>query len=309
MSSGPAVVLRLLASAHTVAARAGAIVRNVLHTGELGIVEKTGADDLQTLADRLAQQSICASLAQKFPKVTIIGEEELPSEEISNDLIENGHSEEILQRTCPEEYRELKEEELVVWVDPLDGTKEYTEGLLDNVTVLIGIAHGGKAIAGVINQPFYNYQLGAGAHLGRTIWGMPGLGAFGFQLQEAPGDRRVITTTRSHSNKVVTDCVEAMEPHEVVRVGGAGNKVIQLVEGRASAYVFASPGCKKWDTCAPEAILTAVGGKLTDMHGNAYRYDADVKHMNSAGVLATLRNHEYYIRRVPQSVLQALALD
>lgn len=128
-------------------------------------------------------------------------------------------------------------------------------------------------------------QLGAGADLGRTIWGMSGLGAFGFQLQEAPGDRRIITTTRSHSNKVVTDCVEAMEPHEVVRVGGAGNKVswkftlhsvqpgkcsptyhnmsvqvIQLVEGRASAYVFASPGCKKWDTCAPEAILTAVGG-------------------------------------------------
>lgn len=54
---------------------------------------------------------------------------------------------------------------------------------------------------------------------------MPGLGTFGFQLQEAPGDRRIITTTRSHSNKVVTDCVEAMEPDEVVRVGGAGNKV------------------------------------------------------------------------------------
>lgn len=32
-------------------------------------------------------------------------------------------------------------------------------GLLDNVTVLIGIAHGGKPIAGVINQPFYNYQV------------------------------------------------------------------------------------------------------------------------------------------------------
>lgn len=34
-----------------------------------------------------------------------------------------------------------------------------TEGLLDNVTVLIGIAYGGRAIAGVINQPFYNYQV------------------------------------------------------------------------------------------------------------------------------------------------------
>ncbi|XP_039981209.1 3'(2'),5'-bisphosphate nucleotidase 1 isoform X4 [Xiphias gladius] len=309
MSGSPPLVMRLVSSAYSVAEKAGAIVRKVLHSGELGIVEKTGANDLQTLADRLAQQSICASLSRRFPKITIIGEEELPSEEVREDLIENGQAEEILQKSCPAEFSELKEEEFVVWVDPLDGTKEYTEGLLDNVTVLIGIAYGGRAIAGVINQPFYNYQVGAGAHLGRTLWGMPGLGAFGFQLREVPGDRRIVTTTRSHSNKLVTDCVDAMEPHEVIRVGGAGNKIIQLVEGKASAYVFASPGCKKWDTCAPEAILHAVGGKLTDMHGNAYRYDANVKHMNSAGVLATLRNHEYYVSRVPHSVLQALKSD
>ncbi|XP_060947132.1 3'(2'),5'-bisphosphate nucleotidase 1 [Limanda limanda] len=307
--SGTPVIMRLMASAHSVAEKAGAIVRKVMHSGDLGIVEKTGANDLQTLADRLAQQSICASLSRRFPKLTIIGEEDLPFEEVKEDAIEKGQAEEILQKSCPAEYSGLKEEELVVWVDPLDGTKEYTEGLLDNVTVLIGIAYGGRAIAGVINQPFYNYQLGAGAVLGRTMWGMLGVGAFGFQLQEVPGDRRIVTTTRSHSNKVVTDCVDAMEPHEVVRVGGAGNKIIQLVEGKASAYVFASPGCKKWDTCAPEAILHAVGGKLTDMHGNAYCYDADVKHMNSAGVLATLRNHEYYASRVPQSVREALKLD
>lgn len=309
MSGNPAVVMRLVASAYSVAEKAGAIVRKVLHSGDLGIVQKTGANDLQTLADRLAQKSICASLSRRFPKITIIGEEDLPSEEVQEDLIENGQAEEILQKSCPEEYRALKEEELVVWVDPLDGTKEYTEGLLDNVTVLIGIAYGGRAIAGVINQPFYNYQLGAGAALGRTMWGVLGLGAFGFKLQEAPADKRIVTTTRSHSNKTVTDCVNAMEPHEIIRVGGAGNKIIQLIEGKASAYVFASPGCKKWDTCAPEAILHAVGGKLTDMFGNSYGYNADVKHMNSAGVLATLRNHDYYVSRVPQSVLQALKSD
>ncbi|PWA27877.1 hypothetical protein CCH79_00000516, partial [Gambusia affinis] len=332
MSGNPAVVMRLVASAYSVAEKAGAIVRKVLHSGDLGIVEKTGANDLQTLADRLAQKSICASLSRRFPKVTIIGEEDLPCEEVQEDMIENGQAEEILQKICPKEYEALKEEELVVWVDPLDGTKEYTEAssclhlqvvdqelhkeldkthstairLLDNVTVLIGIAYGGRAIAGVINQPFYNYQLGSGAALGRTIWGVLGLGAFGFQLQEGPADKRIVTTTRSHSNKTVTDCVNAMEPHDVIRVGGAGNKIIQLIEGKASAYVFASPGCKKWDTCGPEAILHAVGGKLTDMFGNLYHYNADVKHMNSAGVLATLRNHDYYVSRVPQSVLRAL---
>ena len=45
-----------------------------------------------------------------------------------------------------------------MWVDPLDGTKEYTEGFLDHVTVLIGIAVGKRAVAGVINQPFFNYE-------------------------------------------------------------------------------------------------------------------------------------------------------
>ncbi|XP_036438120.1 3'(2'),5'-bisphosphate nucleotidase 1 isoform X1 [Colossoma macropomum] len=331
MASQTALVMRLLASAYAVAEKAGTIVRRVLHSGDLGIVEKTGANDLQTLADRLVQKSICGSLSKTFPKITIIGEEDLPSETVEEDLIETGTYDVILHKPCPEEYSILKEEELVVWVDPLDGTKEYTEAarlldspvvvqkqiqapttptrLLDHVTVLIGIAYRGKAIAGVINQPFYNYQMGTDATLGRTLWGMLGLGAFGFQLQDVPEGKRIVTTTRSHSNKLVTDAVQAMEPHDVIKVGGAGNKIIQLVEGKASAYVFASPGCKKWDTCAPEAILHAVGGKLTDMHGNAYRYDADVKHMNSAGVLATLRNHQYYASRVPQAVLQALPSD
>ena len=48
--------------------------------------------------------------------------------------------------------------QFTVWVDPLDGTKEYTEGFLDHVTVLIGIAVGKRAVAGVINQPFFNYE-------------------------------------------------------------------------------------------------------------------------------------------------------
>lgn len=57
------------------------------------------------------------------------------------------------------------------------------------------------------------------------MWGVLGLGAFGFQLQEVPDNQRIVTTTRSHSNKLVTDCVQAMEPHKVIKVGGAGNKV------------------------------------------------------------------------------------
>nr|XP_048295459.1 3'(2'),5'-bisphosphate nucleotidase 1 isoform X2 [Myodes glareolus] len=321
MASSHSVLMRLVASAYSIAQKAGSIVRCVIAEGDLGIVQKTSATDLQTKADRLVQMSICSSLARKFPKLTIIGEEDLPPGDVDQELIEDGQWEEILKQPCPSQYSAIKEEDLVVWVDPLDGTKEYTEGLLDNVTVLIGIAYEGKAIAGIINQPYYNYQsnekeklreqrneakAGPDAVLGRTIWGVLGLGAFGFQLKEVPAGKHIITTTRSHNSKLVTDCIAAMNPDNVLRVGGAGNKVIQLIEGKASAYVFASPGCKKWDTCAPEVILHAVGGKLTDIHGNALQYDKEVKHMNSAGVLATLRNYEYYASRVPESVKNAL---
>ncbi|XP_053315633.1 3'(2'),5'-bisphosphate nucleotidase 1 isoform X2 [Spea bombifrons] len=306
MSSTPNVLMRLVATAYSVAEKSGVIVRNIMSGGDLGIVEKTGANDLQTAADRLVQQSICSSLAKKFPQITLIGEEDLPYEEVEDGLIELGQSEDVLKYPCPPQYTNIKEEELVVWVDPLDGTKEYTEGLLDHVTVLIGIAYEGKAIAGVINQPYYNYQAGNDAVLGRTIWGVLGVGAFGFELKEVPDGTHIITTTRSHSSKQVNDCIAAINPDKVIRVGGAGNKIIQLIEGQASAYVFASPGCKKWDTCAPEAILHAVGGKLTDIHGNPFEYQKDVKHMNSAGVLAALRNFNYYASRVPDSVKQAL---
>uniref|UniRef100_A0A8C2RAI6 3'(2'),5'-bisphosphate nucleotidase 1 n=2 Tax=Capra hircus TaxID=9925 RepID=A0A8C2RAI6_CAPHI len=301
MASSPAVLMRLVASAYSIAQKAGTIVRRVIAEGDL------------------VQVSICSSLARKFPKLTIIGEEDLPPEDVDQELIEDGQWEEILKQPCPSQYSGIKEEDLVVWVDPLDGTKEYTEGLLDNVTVLIGIAYEGKAIAGVINQPYYNYQVlllndtkiffqinNYDAVLGRTIWGVLGLGAFGFQLKEVPAGKHIITTTRSHNSQLVTDCITAMNPDDVLRVGGAGNKIIQLIEGKASAYVFASPGCKKWDTCAPEVILHAVGGKLTDIHGNALQYNKEVKHMNSAGVLATLRNYDYYASRVPQSVKNAL---
>ncbi|VEL21520.1 unnamed protein product [Protopolystoma xenopodis] len=74
---------------------------------------------------------------------------------------------------------------------------------------------------------------------------------------------------------------------QVLRLGGCGYKVLSLLEGRAHAYLFASPGCKKWDTCAPEALLKASGGRLTDLTGKPYSYFSDVKHGNDLGVLAT----------------------
>ena len=128
-----------------------------------------------------------------------------------------------------------------MWVDPLDGTAEYTEGsvhsitvpcsrstrpnnclyfsgLLESVTVLIGIAVGSKAMAGVIYQPYHGPS-------GRTVWGIVGLGAYGYTPNQLPNDCVIVTTSRRHSSAVVEEAISAMNPIDVLRVGGAGYKV------------------------------------------------------------------------------------
>ena len=145
--------------------------------------------------------------------------------------------------------------------------------------------------------------------MGRTVWGLVGLGAVGIDHKKPPEGKVIVTTTRSHSSQTINDAVAAIKPDEVLRVGGAGHKVLLVIEGKAHAYVFASRGCRKWDTCAPQAVLESLGGKLTDMFGHELTYDKDVNQTNELGVLATydaLSAHSLYCSKVPEDVKATL---
>lgn len=77
------------------------------------------------------------------------------------------------------------------------GTAEYTQGLVEHVTVLVGVAIGETAIGGVIHQPYYkNEENGAYIENGRTLWGINGAGFGGFVPKSPPDGKRIITTTR-----------------------------------------------------------------------------------------------------------------
>lgn len=156
---------------------------------------------------------------------------------------------------------------------------------------------------GVIHQPFWNYQsTDPNRTLGRTFYAVVGSGWYGnLEPRSPPEGERVVTSTRSHSTGLVGQVIEACAPTKVLSVGGAGHKVILLMEGQAHCYVFCSPGCKKWDTCGPEAILHTLGGKLTDIKGNYYQYHKDVGHVNEWGILATAKasDHQEYLNRIP----------
>lgn len=188
-----------------------------------------------------------ASLCSQFPNAKIIGEEgtsdtgNVPSDWIVTDL-----DQEFLTYKCPDALASIDEKDLVIWVDPLDGTSEYTQGILECVTVLIGLSVANRAVGGIIHQPYYKR---ADNQLGRTIWGLEGLGSGGFKRKPYVSGELIATTTRSHSNELVQSALRAIEPTKILRVGGAGYKVLQLLEGEAQAYIFASAGCKKWDTC------------------------------------------------------------
>lgn len=236
-----------------------------------------------------------------YPSIKVIGEEGASDLNVPKDWLVSESCATFLTQSCPESLKNVSDEDIVVWVDPLDGTNEYTQGFLEHVTVLIGIAIKDKAIGGVIHQPYFKTNNG---DIGRTIWGVKGIGIGGFEPKCLPSDQLVVTTTRTHSNALVDSTLNAIQPSKIIRVGGAGYKVLQLLEGMANVYVFASAGCKKWDTCAPEAILEAANGVLTDISGVHYSYNADVEHMNKFGVLATCSNelHQKIISQIPDSV-------
>lgn len=50
-------------------------------------------------------------------------------------------------------------------------------------------------------------------------------GTFGLDPKPAPAKENIITTTRSHTDPKVTAAVNACKPTDVIKVGGAGNKV------------------------------------------------------------------------------------
>jgi 3'(2'), 5'-bisphosphate nucleotidase len=108
-------------------------------------------------------------------------------------------------------------------------------GLVGHVTVLVGIAVNGIPVGGVIHQPFY----GTEGNQGRTIWGIPGVGLGGIDITKPPANTRIIATTRAHSTPRVEATLAALEPTEILRVGGAGHKV-----GMSFCIMFIANGIK-----------------------------------------------------------------
>lgn len=296
---------RMVAACVNISNKSAKILREVKKSGELNIKEKKDETDLVTRADFLSQLNIIKSLESLFPKAKFCGEEGDLKDEY-NDL-ETTLNEHVLSeaKVLPDIYHQLKEEDVMIWVDPLDGTKEYTQGpeMNKECTVLIGIAWKGKPIAGVMNQPFFEQN----QSFGRYLWGIVGLGAYDSHTGKLSNPteglekdrKKKILTTRSHITEILKRDLTSIPNSEIIHAGGAGYKVLCVIEGKADCYIYPRNGTKRWDTCAPEAILRSINGKLTDIFNNEYCYAKndpnDMKTIeNCYGLVATCEKDTAY---------------
>lgn len=272
----------LLAVAIDVAEAGGKALVGIQRNGKLGTKEKTGKSDLVTEGDHASHDIMFFGLKAAFPGLSVISEEGDDVAPSSGKIYQAKFINEKLERILVSDEI-IPIEDLTIWVDPLDATKEYTEGLNDYVTTMVGFAVDGEAVGGVIHFPF----------TGETVWGWKEHGNNVLdQSEKAPSDSIIVS--RSHTGKAEEQVKKHLKKPHVVKAGGAGYKSIAIFHGLAEAY-FHSGIIKKWDICAPEGIIKSTCyGSFTNLKGIQIDYSAESGHVNYGGVLASLHHHRKY---------------
>ena len=245
-----------IAEAARIARGAAAILMEVYAT-DFRVAYKTKADPV-TEADTRANAYIIGELQRAFPGDGIVAEES----EDQSDALKNGR--------C-------------WYVDPVDGTKEFV-ARNGEFAVMLGLAIDGESRLGVVYQPvtdkLYAGVVGNGATLEQH-------GARReLRVSEVSDPRELqLVVSRSHRNRAVAKVVAELGITKEMQTGSVGLKAGLIAERKADLYVHISDKSSAWDACGPEAVLTAAGGRFTDMAGNPYRYGGtDMR--NRRGILA-----------------------
>lgn len=142
-----------------------------------------------------------------------------------------------------------------VWIiDPLDGTREYSEGRND-WAVHVALSVDGKAAIGAVALP----------GLSRTLCTDDAAVA----PKGAGNPRMVVSRTRPAAE---TDVVAKTLGAELIAMGSAGAKAMAVVRGEADIYLH-SGGQFEWDSCAPAAVALAAGLHVTRLDGSPLEYN------------------------------------
>jgi 3'(2'), 5'-bisphosphate nucleotidase len=113
-------------------------------------------------------------------------------------------------------------------------------------------------------------------------------------LAEPAGVRIVVSQSRRSPQ--IDAFRRALGVTDEMSVGSVGLKVALVCQGERDLYLYPGGQTKLWDTCGPEAILIAAGGRMSDMDGRPLDYGkADLN--NRGGVVASNGPlHDHVIR-------------
>ena len=145
-----------------------------------------------------------------------------------------------------------------VWIiDPLDGTREYTEADRIDWAVHVALAQDGVPIAGAVALPGEGLLLHTGAPA--TV------------PTPDPGQPLRLVVSRTRAPQLTGDVAELLGA-KLIPMGSAGAKAMAVVLGRADAYVHGG-GMYEWDSCAPVAVAAACGLHVSRLDGSPLRYN------------------------------------
>jgi len=209
------------------------------------------------------------------------------NEKVSSLLADEVHREVVLSNEMLENIEQLENTDfdisgVGVWIDPIDGTSQYIKGkevLLDGypvqglqvAKVLIGVysLETGRSLMGVVGSPFSSNvgeQLVFGSTVGERMVLFPSVGkSTSGTLTEETDSCKPRLVVGSSENQLLLDQLE--KTFQVVRAGGAGHKMMMVLDGQVQLYINSSPSVYLWDTCAPHALLAALGGGVKTFKG------------------------------------------
>lgn len=146
-----------------------------------------------------------------------------------------------------------------VWiVDPLDGTREFSEPPRDDWAVHVALWEDGDLVAGAVAQPGLDTTFNTGQP--------PAVPA-------RTSERPRIAVSRTRPPEFVAMLAEEIGA-ELVPMGSAGAKVISVARDVTDAYVHAG-GQYEWDSAAPVAVARAAGLHTSRADGAELAYNQD----------------------------------
>jgi 3'(2'), 5'-bisphosphate nucleotidase len=145
-----------------------------------------------------------------------------------------------------------------VWiVDPLDGTREFTEPGRTDWAVHVALwARNGGLRAGAVALPAQERVLSTAA---------PPI------VPTPTGGRPRVVVSRTRPPPAARRVAAALDG-ELVEMGSAGAKAMAVVSGAVDAYVHAG-GQYEWDSAAPVAVADAAGLHVSRLDGSPLVYN------------------------------------